>query len=442
MTRRVASGTIFGVDDREGQEAGLRRVVTTPGAVLLGLGAIVGTGVFVGVGIAAGVAGPSVVTAAALAACVAACNGLSSAQLAARHPVSGGTYEYGYRELHPVAGFTAGWTFLIAKSASAATAALGFAGYALAATGGDEAWRVPLALAGVALLTCVVAGGVARSSRVNAVIVSLTLGVLALFVVTVSSTDAVAVDAAAFVVPPGGDVSALLRATALMFVGYTGYGRIATLGEEVRTPRVTIPRAILVTLVASALLYVAVAVVAVRAAGAEGLARMTSATAAPLELVAREAGLPTVAWCVGLGAVTAMLGVSLNLLLGLSRVVLAMARRGDFPARLARVDARRSSPTASVLVVGLVVAALTCLGDVETTWSSSAFAVLVYYAITNAAALRLPAEARLYPRWISWAGLLACLGLAPWIDARIAAWGVAWIVVGLAWHAVAARRRT
>ena len=74
---------------------------------------------FVSLGVAAGIAGPAVVIAVGLAAVVAACNGLSAAQLAASHPVSGGTYEYGYRYLHPSLGFTAGFMFLCAKSASA-----------------------------------------------------------------------------------------------------------------------------------------------------------------------------------------------------------------------------------------------------------------------------------------------------------------------------------
>ena len=88
---------------------------------MMGLGSILGTGVFVSIGIApAGVAGPAVILATALAALVATCNGLSSAQLAANHPVSGGTYEYGYEFISPRVGFMAGWFFLIAKSASAA----------------------------------------------------------------------------------------------------------------------------------------------------------------------------------------------------------------------------------------------------------------------------------------------------------------------------------
>ena len=111
--------------------AALARVVGLWGAVWMGLGSILGTGVFVSLGIATGVVGSGVVLAVALAALVATANGLSSAQLAAAHPVSGGTYEYGHRLVNPVAGFTAGWMFLAAKSASAATAALGCAGYLL-----------------------------------------------------------------------------------------------------------------------------------------------------------------------------------------------------------------------------------------------------------------------------------------------------------------------
>jgi APA family basic amino acid/polyamine antiporter len=151
--------------------------------VLLGLGSILGTGVFVSSGIAAGVAGPAVIVAVALAALVATCNALSSAQLAASHPVSGGTYEYGYRYLTPSIGFVAGWMFLCAKSASAATAALGLAGYVLGAIGGGgHVWRTGLGVSAVVVLTMLVAGGIRRSNRTNAVIVAVTLVALLGFI--------------------------------------------------------------------------------------------------------------------------------------------------------------------------------------------------------------------------------------------------------------------
>jgi APA family basic amino acid/polyamine antiporter len=154
------------------------------GASMMGLGSIVGTGVFVSIGIAAGPAGPAIVLAVAIAAGVAVCNALSSAELAANHPVSGGTYEYGYRYLTPWLGFTAGWMFLCAKTASAATAALGFAGYLLQAIhGSNSAALVGTALATVAVLTAIVAGGIRRSSAFNMVVVAFSLFALTMFIV-------------------------------------------------------------------------------------------------------------------------------------------------------------------------------------------------------------------------------------------------------------------
>ncbi len=434
----------------------LRRELGVFGAVMMGLGSIVGTGVFVSIGVAAGVAGPAVVLAIALAALVATCNALSSAQLAASHSVSGGTYEYGYRYLHPTLGFTAGWMFLLAKSASAATAALGFAGYLLHSLDGDgRRWLVPVAVATCVVLTAVVLGGMRRSSVTNIVIVSITLAALGVFVLAglpVLLRNGTANLSPFFAVGEGGDaggggtagaaaggsvggIRGLLYATALMFVAYTGYGRIATLGEEVRDPRRTIPRAIVWTLAVSAALYIAVGVVAIAAVGSGALSEATESRAAPLEVVSRTFGVPGVHWVVALGAMTAMLGVLLNLILGLSRVVLAMGRRRDLPEATARLDAAGSTPYVAVIVVGVIITGLAAIGSVRATWTFSAFTVLIYYAITNLAALRLKPHERLYPPAFAWCGLAACLFLAFWVDRRVWLTGLGLIAVGLLWHA-------
>ncbi|NIR35149.1 MAG: amino acid permease, partial [Actinobacteria bacterium] len=88
------------------------------------------------------------------------------------------------------------------------------------------------------------------------------------------------------------------------------------------------------------------------------------------------------------------LGVLLNLVLGLSRVLLAMGRRREVPARLGRLDGEGRTPKAAVLVTAVIVGGLVLVGDVRATWEFSAFTVLGYYAITNAAALRLGPEDR------------------------------------------------
>lgn len=368
----------------------LRRVLGTPSAILLGLGSIVGTGIFVSVATATRVAGSGVLVAVVLAALVATFNGLSSAQLAAAHPVSGGAYEYGYRYLGAWSGRVAGFMFVVAKSASAATAALGCTAYL-----NVTHW---LALAIVAALTILVAGGMQRSARINAVIVGITLLGLATFVIA----GVPRVDTANWNIDA--TPRQILHATALMFVAYTGYGRIATLGEEVRDPDKTIPRAIILALIAALLLYLSVTAIALGIGGVAGLS-----SKAPLESLSKG----PVRVVVSIAAITAMLGVILNLLLGISRVVLAMARRRDLPATFAEVEA--GSPRHAVIAVGVVVALLAATGRIATTWSLSAFSVLIYYAIANLAALRQPRNERRFPRVVPILGLASCAALAAFV---------------------------
>jgi APA family basic amino acid/polyamine antiporter len=422
------------------QESGvLRRELGVYGATMMGLGAMIGTGVFVSIGIAAGVTGPSVVLAIALAALVATFNALSSAQLAASMPVSGGTYEYGYAYLHPALGFSAGWMFLCAKTASAATAALGFAGYLLSALG-ISGFIVPLAVATAAVLTVVVLAGIRQSNQTNTVIVSVTIFALVFFVVA-GGIHVAGVGSASwrpfFAPGDGNPAGGFFHATALMFVAFTGYARIATLGEEVKEPRITIPRAIVVTLIVSAALYISVGAVGIATLGPTGLAEAAHSAAAPLEAAARAFGLPGAAWIVSIGAMAAMLGVSLNLLLGLSRILLAMGRRADVPRFFASVNSA-GSPVPAVLAVGIAIGALALIGNVKTTWSFSAFTVLIYYSITNLAALRLPRDKRLYPPVLAWSGLASCLFLAFFVEREIWLVGLGLIAAGLAWHFVAA----
>lgn len=426
-------------------EPRLRREVGLVGAILLGLGSILGTGIFISIGIAAGAAGPAVLLAIPLAALLAICNGLSSAQLAAAHPVSGGTYEYGYRWLHPALGFLAGWMFLAAKSASAATAAIGFSGYLLHLLHVDApTWRLPISLLIVLLITTAILTGIRRSNLANAILVIITLLALALLIlcglpIALSGGDQHFTPLFAPVTADFSPTFGLAQAVALMFVAYTGYGRIATLGEEVENPRRTIPLAIIATLLIAMAFYSLVGIVAIGVLGAESLSQTTLKQGAPLEMVAAQVGGAPLAILIALGATTAMAGVLLNLVLGLSRVVLAMGRRRDLPAIFGRLNATQTTPTAAVLLVAAIVFGLVLIGDVKTTWSFSAFTVLIYYALTNLAALRLKPQERLYPPFFAWVGLAICLLLPFWVDTAVWQAGLLLIGVGLIWHFIAQR---
>ncbi|WP_339878383.1 APC family permease [Pseudidiomarina gelatinasegens] len=408
----------------------LVRSTALGGAILLGLGSIIGTGAFVSVGFGVELAGAWVVWAILIAAAVATFNGLSSAQLAAIHPVSGGTYEYGYEFLTRQLGFTAGWLFVLAKSASAATAALAV-GYALQSWFAGPAWLAQV-IAGFTLLvfTLLVLGGLRRSNRANAILVLLAIAALAIFIVS-SAQLPMPVEQLAQAKPTWRD---LFAAAALLFVAYTGYGRIATMGEEVQNPRHVIPRAIIATVLVVTALYAAI--------GWGVLHYVPLTTTADFVLATL---MPRGIWqqLVAAGAVVAMCGVILNLILGVSRVVLAMARRNDLPVAWATLNAERTSAPAAVWVTFAVMLVIVLVGDLRTAWSFSAFTVLVYYSITNLAALRIPTEKRFVPRWVSILGLASCLGLAVFIELKILFSGLILIGLGLLWHAYrAASNRT
>lgn len=398
-------------------EPALERSVGLLQAVGFGLGAMVGTGVFVYTGVAAGMAGPAMLVSLGLAGLAAACNGLSSAQLAMNFPRSGGTYEYAGRMLSPWAGFLAGWLFLAAKSTSAAATALGFGTYVGQATGLPPL-AVSLALAGATIAVDLYR--LQGAGRINLVLVSITLLSLTAFIVA----GAGGVRGANFTPFAPHGVPGILHAASLLFVAYAGYGRVATLGEEIENPRRNIPIAVILSLAAATMIYAAVSAIAIGRSG-------TWATL-PAANRAVEIGL-------SIGAATAMGAVFLNLMLGLSRMAFAMGRGGDLPRGLSAVN-RFSSPYASVLLMGTIVIALIWRGSLVGLVSLSAFTILVYYGLTNLSALRLKAEQRLVPLVVPAAGLVFCVLLAASVPLKLMAPGAGVLAAGVLWRLLFRRR--
>ncbi len=379
---------------------GLARRLGVGDAVVVGLGAMLGAGVFASFAPAAQVAGSGLLIGLAVAAVVAYCNATSSARLAALYPESGGTYVYGRRRLGDFWGYQAGWSFVVGKTASCAAMALTFAAYA--APGHER----PVAVAAVVVLTAVNYRGVQKSAWLTRVIVVLTLAVLALVVVaSLAGGTASTANLSPF---PGTSTGGVLQAAGLLFFAFAGYARIATLGEEVRDPARTIPRAIPLALGIVLVVYVLVAVSALLAAGATGL----SATAAPLRAAVAAGSFAGLAPVVQLGAAVAALGSLLALVLGVSRTTLAMARDHHLPTALAAVHPRHHVPHRAELAVGAVVIILVATLDLRGAIGFSSFGVLVYYAIANAAALTLTVAERRPPRWVPALGLTGCVVLA------------------------------
>ncbi|MEU7136076.1 APC family permease [Streptomyces sp. NPDC046261] len=404
----------------EGVPAGavLRRRLGVGDAVVIGLGSMIGAGIFAALAPAAAAAGSGLLVALAVAGVVAYCNATSSARLAARYPASGGTYVYGRERLGPFWGYLAGWGFVVGKTASCAAMALTVGAYVRP----GQAHAV--AVAAVVALTAVNYAGVRKSALLTRVIVAVVLAVLA--AVVVACLTSASADTARLAAGPDVTWGGVLQAAGLLFFAFAGYARIATLGEEVRDPRRTIPRAIPIALGITLVVYASVAVAVLTVLGPRELADAT----APLSDAVRAAGAGGLAPVVRAGAAVAALGSLLALILGVSRTTLAMARDRHLPHALAAVHPRFHVPHRAELAVGTVVAVLAATTDVRAAIGFSSFGVLVYYAIANVSAWTLtPAEGR-PARPVPVIGLVGCLALAFALPASSVIRGTAVLALG------------
>lgn len=360
---------------------------------------MIGAGIFAALGPAANAAGSGLLFGLAVAALVAYCNATSTSRLAALYPASGGAYLYGRERLGEFWGYLAGWGFVVGKIASCAAMALTVGSY----TWPNQAHAI--AAAAVITLTAVNYVGIQKSAWLTRVIVAVVL--IALTAVVVAAMFADAADDAHFElsgVSPG-DV---LQAAGLMFFAFAGYARIATLSEEVRDPQRTIPRAIRIALGITLAIYALLAVAALSVLGPQRLANAR----APLTEVVHVAGAAWLIPIVRVGAAVAALGSLLGLMLGVSRTTLAMARDHRLPYSLAAVHPKYHVPHRAELVIGIIVTILATTIDVRSAIGFSSFAVLIYYAIANAAAFTLRPDEDRPARLIPIVGFLGCALLA------------------------------
>jgi APA family basic amino acid/polyamine antiporter len=393
--------------------------------VVIGLGSMIGAGVFGAFAPAAAAAGSGLLIGLAMAAGIAYCNAVASAQLAAQYPTSGGTYVYGRERLGAWWGFLAGWGFVIGKTASCAAMAITFAAYAVPEP--VVAQRI-VAVAGVLALMAVNYHGISRTARLTRFLVAVSLTVLlAVVVVIATSGRADAGNLGGLAGLGSGGIYGVLQAAGLLFFAFAGYARIATLGEEVREPERTIPRAIPLALGITVAVYLAVGASALLAAGAATLAATSQPLAAAVEAAGAAWALPVVR----IGAVVASLGALLSLIAGVGRTALAMARNGDLPGWLASVHPRHRVPDHAELALGAVVIVLVLITDLRGAIGFSSFGVLTYYAIANASAFTQDSGHRRWPRALNVVGFIGCVVLVATLPLASVVAGLLMFGVGL-----------
>lgn len=409
--------------------AALSRRLGTFDAVLIGLGSMIGAGIFASFAPAAAAAGAGLLIGLAIAGVVAFCNATASAQLAAQYPTSGGTYIYGRERLGAWPGFLAGWSFVVGKTASCAAMALTFAAYAAPA-----GWEKPVAVAAVLALAAVNYRGVTRTARLTRITVAVVLVVLGLVVVLGLTTGRASTGLAGADLFAGGPYG-ILQSAGLLFFAFAGYARIATMGEEVRDPRRTIPRAIVGALALVLVVYALVAATVLVVLGPERLAT----SAAPLVEVVFLADAGGAAPIVRVGAAAAALGALLALVAGVGRTALAMARNGDLPVWLAGVHPTFRVPHHAEMALAAVVGILVLTIDLRDAIGFSSFGVLLYYLIANVAAFTQTREHRRYARVLQALGAAGCLLLVATLPPASIVGGVLVVAVGVGYRLVRLR---
>jgi len=402
---------------------GLKRTLGLLDATAIGVGAIIGAGIFVVLGVAIGYAGPSIIVSIIIAGVVASFTAFSFAELGSAIPKEGGAYAYAFEMISPSVGFVVGCLWLFAQIVAGAAISLGFASYLVkffpVFSVKTVAVIAAFALTGFNLL------GIKQSTTVNNVLVIIKIAILCLFI-----------GFGIFYIHPQNlsqfspnGVSGILQGAGFIFFAYLGFGRISTLGEEVRNPEKILHLSILIALAVSVVLYALTAFISTGLLDYRLLAQSDS----PIADAAGATGSFALVAAVTFGALIATVSVLLTNLIGLSRVAFAMARNGQLPKSVAKVSSRLGTPYVSILAMGALLTVLAYALDLKQAAAITSFSILSVHLTVNLSAIRLRRkipEARkfrmpFYPL-IPLLGLLSCIILMfslpqqSWIVAAIA----------------------
>jgi APA family basic amino acid/polyamine antiporter len=414
------------------EPAGLKRDIGLFGATALGIGAIIGSGIFIVTGIVAGISGPAMIISVLIAGIIAIFSAMSVAELSVYLPEEGGTYAFAQKLISPFAGFIAGWIWIFSNIFVGAAVSLGFAHYFVTLFP-----AVPVK--GIAAIVCLIFIiinyiGLKESTLLNNTLVTLKVLILFFFV-----AFGLGFFSGSHVTPfaPTG-ISGILSGAALIFFAYTGFARVTIMAEEVQDPEKTIPQSIYLALAISTILYILVSVIAVGLIGASGLSQSGS----PLADAIGVTGSPTAVLLISSGAMIATASVLLTTIMGISRILFAMSRKGDLPAFLNRIHPHFSTPHYAIWITGTFMIAAILLADLALVVTVSTFAMLIFYLLANIAAFKMPSENRRYHEIIPVIGAFSCIGLITFLDVNSWIIGIIGLTIGMVWFVIRKSRKT
>jgi APA family basic amino acid/polyamine antiporter len=342
---------------------------------MYGVGLILGAGIYALIGDAVGAAGNSVWISFVLAAISAVFTGLSYAELSSMYPKAAAEYSYVKNAFKSnFVAFLVGWLTLFVAIISAAAIALGFGGYL------TQIFSIPIALAAVliiAVLSLVNFFGIKESSSMNVVFTVIEAAGLAIVIWAGFTVTGVKVDY--FDMPHG--FSGIFSAFTLVFFAYIGFENIVNIAEEIKNPRKVLPRAIILAITITAIVYVLVSLSAVRVLDWQAL----DTSFAPLaDVIKRSLGEE---WGFGILiiALFATTNTVLIMLVSGSRILYGISSDKAFPSIFAAIHQKRKTPWIAVIVIGVLSACFVFVGDIGTVANISVFAIIMVFVMVNMA---------------------------------------------------------
>lgn len=391
----------------------------------IGIGTIIGAGIYVVIGIVAGHAGPTLIVSILIAGLISILTALSFAELTAWLPAEGGIYDYSRKLVSKPVGFLAGWMWVISNIFGGAAVALAFGHYLNSLAPGLSPKLIAVLLVfGMTMLNYF---GIRRSLSFNNILVVTELVILLFF----SIIGLFHLNLANFQ-PLFGSITNIFVGANFIFFAFIGFGRAAVVAEEVKNARQIVPEAIIVALSISVLVYILVGVSALGLVGAKTL----SMSGSPLATAIKTIGNPGLVYIISIGALIATASVTLSSILGVSRMLFAIARERELPVILSKLHGRYNVPYATILLTGATVIILTLFVNLTRVVLVSIFASLFCYSLANISAIRLKRQKLHYPLIIPILGLITCIGLLFFIQRWSVLVGIICIVLGGIYYSI------
>jgi APA family basic amino acid/polyamine antiporter len=439
----------------------LKKELGSKDLTLLGIGAIVGTGIFVLTGTGAIMAGPAVIFSFIIAGLACLFAALTYAEFASTVPASGSAYTYAYATLGEFLAFLIGWDLIAEYLLSVSAVAVGWSGYAQAFLESVGLHIAPIFTAApgavpgkttlfnlpaffiVMVITMLLSLGVKKSKRLNNVMVTIKITVIA-FIIVVGIFYVNPNNWTPFV-PHGW--SSVFQTSALMFFAFLGFDAVSTAAEETKNPARDLPRGILYSLLICTVLYIMITIIL---SGLVPSASFVGHEDRSIAFALQTTGLNWLVILVTIGTVVGMMNVILVMLYGLTRIMLSISRDGMFPTFLAKVNIKIGTPVritwASGLIAGMLggLFPLTQLASLVNMGTLAAFMVVsVAVMILRKTEPDLPRKFRtpmvpLIPilAIVSCGYLMSQLGKTTWM------FFIIWMVLGVIFYFTYARKHS